>query len=500
MKEPDKTPDAPRVPHRFPRHWRIVLTICLVVVLLLGGLLYSERHQIHQFIQGLTEPPVQPVHITPLTLSPSSATATATPDQAARADWTTYHGSNTRAGFVAGTPDPIALTNLWKQPLDGAAYAEPLVVGREVLVVTENDTFYALNAQTGQIEWRTNVGRPVPLSDLPCGDIDPLGITGTPVYDPQTGLVYAVAEIQGPAHVFFGVDITNGQVKVRRVIDPPGIDPRAYQQRPALALSGGKVYIAFGGLYGDCSDYRGLVVGLSTDGTGSLLTYQVPTTREGGIWEPAGPTVDAQGTLYVSVGNGAATGGTWDHTDSVLKLSPTLQLEDAYAPQRWAQDNTNDLDLSSLAPVFLPDGLLFIQGKSNQGYLLHANHLGGIGGQIQTISVCAAGAYGGAAVNGSVAFIPCADGLREIELELGPTLVTGWQAPGQVTGSPVIGGNTVYSLYPGGGMLYALNAATGSVRATLSVGTTSRFATPTLFQNTIFVGTMTGIVAVEIHA
>ena len=130
---------------------------------------------------------------------------------------------------------------------------------------------------------------------------------------------------------------------------------------------------------------------------------------------------------------------------------------------------------------------------------LQANYLGGIGGQIQTISVCAAGAYGGAAVNGSVAFIPCTDGLREIQLDSGGTLNIGWQASGEVTGSPIIGGNTVYSLNPGGGTLYALNTATGSVRASVSVGTTSRFATPTLFQNTIFVGTMTGIVAVQIH-
>lgn len=498
MPEPDKTQRAPRASRRFTKGWQIVLAICLVVGLLLAGVAYTQRHQIHQFIQGLREPPVQSVHITPVTLPP--ATTTATPGQVAATDWTTYHDNNARSGFVADMPAPTALANLWKHALDGAVYAEPLVVGREVIVVTENDTFYALDAQTGQIEWHTNVGRPVPLSDLPCGNIDPLGITGTPVYDPQTGLVYAVAEIQGPAHVLFGVAITNGQVKVRRVIDPPGIDPRTYQQRPALALSGGRVYIAFGGLYGDCGDYRGLVVGLSTDGAGSLLIYQVPTTREGGIWEPAGPTIDAQGNLYVSVGNGAATGGTWDHTDSVLKLSPSLHLEDAFAPQSWPQDNANDLDLSSLGPVLLSGGFIFIQGKSNHGYVLQANHLGGIGGQIQTISVCADGAYGGAAVHGSVAFIPCADGLREIQLGSGRNLLTGWQASGKVTGSPIIAGNTVYSLDPAGGTLYALDAATGSVRATASVGTTSRFATPTLFQNTIFVGTMMGIVAVQIRS
>ena len=94
---------------------------------------------------------------------------------------------------------------------------------------------------------------------------------------------------------------------------------------------------------------------------------------------------------------------------------------------------------------------------------------------------------------------PCADGLREISLGPGATsLVMGWQAQGQVTGSPVIGSNTVYSLEPGGGVLYALDAATGSVRATASVGATSRFATPTLFHTTVFVGTFTGIDALHI--
>jgi outer membrane protein assembly factor BamB len=184
----------------------------------------------------------------------------------------------------------------------------------------------------------------------------------------------------------------------------------------------------------------------------------------------------------------------------VLKLSPNLRLEDAFAPQNWADDNAADLDLGSLGPVFLANDLLFIQGKSDQGYLLNTQHLGGVGGQIQTISVCAAGAYGGAAGNGSVEYIPCADGLRELQLGAGGKLANGWQAPSQVTGSPIVGGNTVYSLDPAGGTLYALNGATGSVRATVPVGTASRFATPTLSNTTLYVGTLAGIVAVNIVA
>ncbi len=437
-------------------------------------------------------PPSQPVLITPITLPPSSATPSPTTD----ADWTMYHANQARTGYVADTPDPQHLTSLWKQPLDGAVYAEPLVVNGQVIVATEHDTLYALDARTGQIRWHTNVGTPVPLDDLPCGNIDPLGITGTPVYDPATGLVFAVAEITGPAHILVGVDVNTGQVKVRRLMDPPGADPQAHQQRAALALYGGRVYVAYGGLFGDCGPYHGLVVASRTDGSGPLLTFQVPTVREGGIWATPGPVMDAQANFYVSVGNGDATQGDWDHTDSVLRLSPTLQLEDGFAPQSWASDNASDLDLGSMAPVLLPDGLIYADGKSGQGYLLQANHLGGVGGQLQMVSACRA--FGGAAVNGQSFFIPCTNGLQQLTVVSGPRLAIGWHAPQQISGSPVIGGQTIYSLDPGDGVLYALNAATGKVRTTLAVGATSRFATPTISDSSLFIGTLTGVVAVSI--
>jgi outer membrane protein assembly factor BamB len=432
-----------------------------------------------------------PVQITPLTLAPGSAT----PGQVTSADWTMYHGNPARTGFVAGTPDPQRLTSLWQQTLDGAVYASPLVVGGRVIVATEHDTLYALDARGGQVQWKTPLGTPVPLSDLPCGNIDPLGITGTPVFDPQTGLVFAVAEITGPAHVLVGVDVNTGQVKVRRVVDIPGMDPLTHQQRGALALSGGMVYVAFGGLYGDCGTYRGTVVASRTDGTGDLLSFRVPTANEAGIWAPPGPVIDDQGNLYVAVGNGAATQGSWDHSDSVLRLSPTLQLEDGFAPTSWAGENASDADLGSMGPVLLPNGLLYADGKAGTGYLLRADHLGGVGGQIQTISLCTA--YGGAAVSGDSLFIPCTDGLLQLTLASGPQLVAGWQASQQVTGSPVVGGRTVYSLDVSG-TLYALDAATGAVRARLAVGQTSRFATPALSQRSLFIGTLTGVVAVGI--
>ncbi|MBV8822361.1 MAG: PQQ-binding-like beta-propeller repeat protein [Ktedonobacteraceae bacterium] len=436
-------------------------------------------------------PPVQPVKITPLTLPPSTATSKAT----TAADWTTYHYNNSRNGYIAAVPDPARLTSLWNRQLDGAVYAEPLVVNGHVLVATENDTLYSLDAHSGQVQWHTSLGTPVPLSDLPCGNIDPLGITGTPVYDAQTGLVFAVAEVKGPGHILFGIDVRTGQIKVRRSADPAGIDPQSHQQRAALALYAGRVYVAYGGLDGDCGNYHGWVVASRTNGQGPLLSYQVPTTRQGGIWAASGPAVDSAGHLYVAVGNGAAVQGTWDHSDSVLRLSATLQLADGFAPRNWQSENAADADLGSMGPLLLPNGMIFADGKGGQGYLLRANALGGIGGQAQAISLCTA--FGGAAALGPSVFVPCTDGLRQVQVGPGTSLKPGWHAPSQVTGSPVVGGHTVYSLDPQG-MLYALDATTGNVRATLSVGATSRFATPTLSNRDIFIGTMTGIVAVAI--
>jgi PQQ-like domain len=196
------------------------------------------------------------IDTTALTLPPE---ATISPSPVVSStDWTTYHRDNTRTGYLESTPDPQRLTRAWSKHLDGAVYAEPLVVGGRVLVATEGDSLYSLDASTGQVQWHTNIGSPVPLSQLPCGNIDPLGITGTPVYDPVTGLVFAVAEVSGPAHVLVGIEVNTGQVKVRRLVDPPGMDPTPQQQRAALALSMGMVYIAFGGLDGDCGDYHGL--------------------------------------------------------------------------------------------------------------------------------------------------------------------------------------------------------------------------------------------------
>jgi outer membrane protein assembly factor BamB len=453
-------------------------------------------------INPATTSPAQTSATTPgATTAASATTAPGATTQAGstpppNGDWTTYHHDNARTGYVPGEKDPTAMAKKWSVPVDGAVYAEPLVVGSHVLVATEANTIYSLNATNGQVEWKTNVGAPVPRSALPCGNIDPSGITGTPVYDPATKLIFAVANTTGPAHILVGVDLQSGQVKIRRPVDLPGMEPAPHQERAALALNNGMVYIAFGGLFGDCGNYKGTVIASRTDGTGDLLSFQVPTTREGGIWAASGPAIDSNGKIYVAVGNGEQTSGEWDKSDSVLRLSPDLKLEDGFAPKEWASENSADKDLGSMGPALLGNGLIFIAGKGSTGYSLKSGALGGVGGQLQQMEICSG--FGGAAVVDSRVFVPCTSGLQEITIAADGKMTPGWKAPADVNGSPIAGGKTVYILSRSG-TLYALDSDTGKQRATVKLPAVNRFATPTLSNGNIFVGTLTSVEAVSLQ-
>src|SRR5262249_26891136 len=128
-----------------------------------------------------------------------------------------YHPGAARTGAAPARPaaGPPALARAPRP--DGAVWGQPLVVGGLVIAATEGDTVYGLSRARGRILWRAHLGTPVPLSSQPCGGINPLGITGTMVYDPATGLVYAAATT-GFRHVLAGIDITDGQVRFRRDI------------------------------------------------------------------------------------------------------------------------------------------------------------------------------------------------------------------------------------------------------------------------------------------
>jgi polyvinyl alcohol dehydrogenase (cytochrome) len=428
-----------------------------------------------------------------LTPAPASGSDSSGPHPAAA--WPAYGRDFARSDVATGVATPVRLKVSWRAHLDGAVYGQPLLVGAMAIAATENDSVYALDQATGRVIWRRHVGTPVPLADLPCGNIDPLGITGTPVYNPASGLVYAVAETSGYHHVLVGISVADGSIRVERDIPTPDGQPRYDQQRPALAIGAGRVYVAFGGLYGDCGPYRGSVVGIPLSGSGPLISYVVPTPREGAIWGTAGPVTGADGTMYVSVGNGEETGTRFDDSDSVTALSPGLRRIGVFAPSTWADDNAHDLDLGSTQPALLPGGMLLEDGKRGTAYLVDSAHLGGVGGQVAQADVCEA--YGGTAVQGTIVYEPCAQGGLAAVDTAGNKIRVRWRGPSQAQGSPVVGGGAVWVTDYQGGTLYELDQATGATRASLGLGTTlPHFSSMSMTGSHAFLGTMEGVLAV----
>src|SRR6202047_2046533 len=344
--------------------------------------------------------------------------------------WTVYHHDAAGTGVAAPVPAVDTTTRAWTSPtLDGKIYGEPLVSSGRVYVATENDTVSARSSATGAVVWSSHVGTPVPSGSLPCGDISPtLGITGTPVIDQSRNEIFVVADelVNGvPAHMLVGLDAASGKSEMTQDVDPAGVDTAALLQRTGLTLDAGQVVFGFGGNDGDCASYRGRVAAVpETGGTPRYFTVDAaPGESEGAVWMGgAAPVVDGHGDIWVSTGNGSVDSDqhAYDNSDSVLELSPSLQLVQFFAPSTWATDNSQDLDMS-VAPVLLPDGQVLLTGKSRIIYLLSGAPLGGIGHQQATLgSACGDDIDGGGAVQGMTVYLPCVAGIIAVRATSSP--------------------------------------------------------------------------------
>src|SRR6516165_4407324 len=197
-----------------------------------------------------------------------------------------HHGSAQRTGmFVVPSLTFERAAHVRRDPafnaaISGAVYAQPLywhAPGNDkalLIIATEQNDVYALDALSGAVVWKTSLGPPVPRAALPCGNIDPLGITGTPVIDERSRALYVAALIKaqdGPKHEIFALSLGNGAIlsgwpiDVEAKLKESGRDFRSevQNQRGALTILQDTLYVPYGGHFGDCGDYRGRVVGVS---------------------------------------------------------------------------------------------------------------------------------------------------------------------------------------------------------------------------------------------
>jgi outer membrane protein assembly factor BamB len=330
----------------------------------------------------------------------------------------TFHGDVRRSGhFVVPALSvekarSLRLDRSFDARVDGPLYAQPLLWRPSsdsgmLLVATENNFIQAIDATTAKELWRRKVGRPVLRGALPCGNIDPLGITGTPVIDPGTQAIYfdAALELSGSIrHQVFALSLKDGNVlagwpiDVAEALQKSGrhFDPAVQNQRAALTILDDTLFVAFSGHFGDCGDFHGWVIGISLHDRDKIVSFQT-RARGGGIWAPGGLSVIGH-ELFFATGN-TMDAWTWSDGEAVFRLDADLRRsqnkKDFFAPWDWKLLDARDADLggSNPLPLSLPgaDGgrsLVLALGKDRKAYLLDQKNFGGIGGQlaVETIS------------------------------------------------------------------------------------------------------------------
>jgi PQQ enzyme repeat len=283
--------------------------------------------------------------------------------------------------------------------ISGNVYAQPLYIENApsrramVIVVTESNNVYALDGSTGSIIWQRNVGTPI-ASGLPCGNINPLGITGTPVVDLASRSLFFDAETTpSPGtfkHMIYSLNVDTGAINPGWPVDVnaavPGFDSSVQSQRAALGIVGNILYVPYGGRFGDCGNYHGRLVGVPINNPGSVTSWATTATG-GGVWGVGGVANDGTNP-FVATGNTFNTGGVWKGGEAIIRFQPgpifTGSPSDYWAPTNWQSLDNGDIDLGGSGPVLLdvpgatPSSLVLALGKDGNAYLLDRSNLGGV--------------------------------------------------------------------------------------------------------------------------
>jgi len=288
--------------------------------------------------------------------------------------------------------------------LPGPVYAQPLYVsngpgGKPALIVaTEQDDVLAIDASSGAQLWMKNLGSPVPLGSLPCGDIDPLGITGTPVIDPNSRTIYvdAMTTPDGGTtkqHRIFALSLDDGSVLSGWPLDVTGLtfhgfsfNSEVQNQRGALLLNSGILYVPYGGHWGDCGSYHGWVVAVPVSNPKGATAWATDA-RGGGAWAPGGLSTDGS-SIFVATGNTFGA-NTWMGGEAIIRLGAAASFSgstsDFFTPSNWTGLDDFDVDVGGSGPVLVdvpgatPSQLAVALGKNGVAYLLDRNSLGGVG-------------------------------------------------------------------------------------------------------------------------
>jgi hypothetical protein len=331
---------------------------------------------------------------------------------AAQVNVTQHHNHASRDGlYIDSAFTESAAANLARDlnfdgTIVGDVYAQPLYLddgpeGRPTIIaVTESNNVYALDAVDGSVIWQRNVGDPVSLSDLVCqGDIDPIGITGTPVIDLASRALFFNAMItpdggQTKKHLIFSLNADTGEINSGWPLDVGEVaiyngttfTPSIQIQRPALGIVDNILYVPYGSLFDHC-DYHGWLIGVPIGNSASVTAWATDAIG-GAIWGVGGVASDGMNP-FVATGNTFTNpGDPWGGGEAVIRFQPgpifTGSPADYWAPLNWLTLDNQDKDIGGSGPLLVdvpdatPSHLVVALGKDGNAYLLNRDNLGGI--------------------------------------------------------------------------------------------------------------------------
>jgi hypothetical protein len=356
-----------------------------------------------------------------------------------------WKGTTTGNGLYSGettlTPDNVNVSQFGKLgsfQADGLAEAQPLYLAnvdmgalgtRDIIVLaTEHDSVYALDADNPGVGplWHRNYLDPANgITTLPDNfggrtTLDgEVGITGTPVIDPSTGVLYFVTTLarNGVAEQWLrAVDVRTGQdfgpgsMKIQASVPGDGVanangqiafDPSIQNQRAGLTMMNGSVLVAWGS-FSDWGEYHGWLMAFDA-ATLQLKAVFNPTPQAqpndpaqgpadhgggGSFWQGgAAPAIDGNGNIYVNAADGSfnADQGGHNYGDTLLKLrlsGTSFQIVDWFTPFNQACVDVADLELGSGGVTLLPadatgSGKLAVAiSKEGRFFLVNTDTLG----------------------------------------------------------------------------------------------------------------------------
>ena len=302
--------------------------------------------------------------------------------------------------------------------VDGYLYAQPLYVQNVrvpgkglhnvIYLATAHNSVYAFDADDLTAKkplWKVNLGPSVPATEVYTTKWTDMrieiGVTSTPVIDPSANTIFVEAKTKENGtyvqrlhalDITTGAEKAGGPVEIKASVPGTGMasakgqvafDSVKQLQRPALLLTNGTVYLAFGS-HADSPPFHGWILGYNARTLIQTCTFNLtPNGEEGAIWQAGmGMAADPAGNIYAMVGNGTfdADSGGLDYGNSILKLAPkpgTLSVSDYFTPYNQASLSENDQDTGASGPLLIPNtNLLLGGGKNGWLYLTQTGKMG----------------------------------------------------------------------------------------------------------------------------